>query len=179
MCGHLMPLPEVCKSLCSLSLCDPGVHASLYIILDDPLTDGDKAEMEAIKSILSSRINQHAVVLISRNSEQRTAELHKYVFESFQRQHNSCRHTKKVSTLVGRFEQMTEESRDDYLCTETFLEVQVEGLLQSRSEKIQSQGNDKNLRIYLKHALYIKTTGTNLDCPKKPTAALRNNVVSQ
>ncbi|XP_051739482.1 uncharacterized protein LOC127506743 isoform X4 [Ctenopharyngodon idella] len=160
VCGRLM-LPanfntqlseeEVCKFLCCVSLCDPGVHAILFIILDDTLTykltDGDKAKMEAIQRILSSRINKHIVVLISHNSENRKAELHNatnWSLESFQRQHNSRRHTEKVSTLVGRFEQMAGESRAGYFCTDIFLEVQVEEFLESRFEKIQSQGLREN-----------------------------------
>uniref|UniRef100_A0A8C1U1R8 AIG1-type G domain-containing protein n=2 Tax=Cyprinus carpio TaxID=7962 RepID=A0A8C1U1R8_CYPCA len=70
----LVELPALCNTLLSeedvmrqtlrcVSLCHPGVHAFLLIIPDAPLTDEDKAEMEEIQRIFSSKINKHIMVL--------------------------------------------------------------------------------------------------------------------
>ncbi|XP_051745061.1 GTPase IMAP family member 8-like isoform X2 [Ctenopharyngodon idella] len=47
-----------------VSRCDPGVHVFLLVIPAGPLNNEDKAEMENIKKIFSSRINKHLMVLI-------------------------------------------------------------------------------------------------------------------
>ncbi|XP_026066496.1 GTPase IMAP family member 8-like [Carassius auratus] len=52
------------QTLNCVSLCDPGVHVFLLIVPDAPLTDEDKAEMEEIQRIFSSRIKKHLMVLI-------------------------------------------------------------------------------------------------------------------
>ncbi|KAL1277171.1 hypothetical protein QQF64_023844 [Cirrhinus molitorella] len=46
-----------------VSLCDPGVHAFLLIIPDDPLNNEDKAEIEKIQKIINSR--EHFMVLFT------------------------------------------------------------------------------------------------------------------
>ncbi|XP_026103978.1 nucleoporin GLE1-like [Carassius auratus] len=51
------------QTLRCVSLCDPGIHVFLFIIPDGLLTDGDKAEMEEIQKIFSSRIKKHLIVL--------------------------------------------------------------------------------------------------------------------
>ncbi|XP_042571596.1 GTPase IMAP family member 8-like [Cyprinus carpio] len=63
------------QTLHCVSLCEPGVHVFLLIIPDAPLTDEDKAEMEEIQRIFSSRINKHIIILIMQDSEHQTAEL--------------------------------------------------------------------------------------------------------
>nr|XP_055038542.1 golgin subfamily A member 6-like protein 6 [Misgurnus anguillicaudatus] len=69
VCGrliNLMELPALSRlsddevmrqTLSCLSLCDPGVHVFLIIVPDDPLTDGDKEEMQAIHRIFDSGEN--------------------------------------------------------------------------------------------------------------------------
>ncbi|CAM4278029.1 unnamed protein product [Leuciscus chuanchicus] len=151
VCGHLINLeelpihfkPQLSKeelygSVICVSLCDPGINAFLIIIPDDSLTDEDRngAEMEEIQNILSSRINKHVVVLISQNLES--------AFESVQINHNLCRHTQRVSMLVRRFEQMAEGNKEDDFTRETLLEVQVGELLDSRFERIKTQGSREN-----------------------------------
>ncbi|XP_058626484.1 GTPase IMAP family member 5-like [Onychostoma macrolepis] len=47
-----------------VSLCDPGVHVFIIIFPDAPLNNEDKAEIEEIQKIFSSRINKYIMVLI-------------------------------------------------------------------------------------------------------------------
>ncbi len=68
--GHLISLVELPaliglseeevmrQTLRCVSLCHPGVHAFLLIIPDAPLNNEDKAEIEEIQRIFSSRINK-------------------------------------------------------------------------------------------------------------------------
>ncbi|CAB1317866.1 unnamed protein product [Coregonus sp. 'balchen'] len=46
-----------------VSLCDSGVHAFLLVVPLRPLTDEDKGEFETIQKVLSSRVNDFAMVL--------------------------------------------------------------------------------------------------------------------
>ncbi|RXN13384.1 GTPase IMAP family member 8-like protein [Labeo rohita] len=43
-----------------VSLCHPGVHVFIIIIPDAPINNEDKAEMEKLKRIFSTRINKHS-----------------------------------------------------------------------------------------------------------------------
>ncbi|XP_048036045.1 interferon-induced very large GTPase 1-like [Megalobrama amblycephala] len=121
-----------------VSLCDPGVHVFLLIIPDTPLTDEDKAEMEEIQRIFSSRINKHMMILIMQSSEHQTAELDEEtqsVIESFGGRHHFFGPNTQVSTLMENVEQMLEENRGEFYSTETFLEAQMKKLLQFEDMK--------------------------------------------
>ncbi|XP_071380640.1 GTPase IMAP family member 8-like [Centroberyx affinis] len=65
------PLEAVMKeSFSCLSLCDPeGVHAFILVIPVDPLTDEDKGELETIKKIFSSQINDFTMILFTVESD--------------------------------------------------------------------------------------------------------------
>ncbi|CAM4332203.1 unnamed protein product [Leuciscus chuanchicus] len=121
-----------------VSLCDPGVHVFLFIIPDAPLTDEDKAEMEEIQRIFSSRIKKHIMVLIMQNSDQTTAELNeetKSVIESFGGRHHLFGPTTQVSTLMENVEHMVEENIGGFFSTETFLEAQIKKMLKFEEMK--------------------------------------------
>ncbi|XP_051988754.1 GTPase IMAP family member 8-like, partial [Xyrauchen texanus] len=93
------------QSLHCVSLCHPGVHVFLLIIPDAPITDEDKAEMEKIQRIFSSRINKHIMVLIMQNSEHTTAELNeetKSVIESSRDDTSDVRIVMLGKTGVGK-----------------------------------------------------------------------------
>ncbi|KAK2906551.1 hypothetical protein Q8A67_005536 [Cirrhinus molitorella] len=62
-----------------VSLCHPGVHVFIIIIPDAPLNNEDRAEIEKIQRIFSSRINKHIMILIKQNSEHQTAELNEEI----------------------------------------------------------------------------------------------------
>uniref|UniRef100_A0A8C1TW92 Si:dkey-73p2.3 n=1 Tax=Cyprinus carpio TaxID=7962 RepID=A0A8C1TW92_CYPCA len=121
------------QTLHCVSLCHPGVHFFLLIIPDAPLNNEDKAEMEELQRIFSSRINKHIMILIMQNSEHQTAELNDgtwSVIESFGGRHHFFGPKTQVSTLMEKIEQMLEENRGELFSTETFLEAHMKKLLQ-------------------------------------------------
>ncbi|XP_073700564.1 interferon-induced very large GTPase 1-like [Garra rufa] len=125
-----------------VSLCHPGVHAFILIIPDAPLTDEDKAEIEEIQRIFSSRINKHILILIKQNSEHQTAELNEEtqsVIERFGGRHHLFGPKTQVSTLMEKIEQMVEENSGVCFSTETLFEAQMEKLQEfEMKKKIQS-----------------------------------------
>ncbi|XP_067237239.1 GTPase IMAP family member 8-like [Chanodichthys erythropterus] len=136
------------ETLRCLSLCDPGVHVLLLIIPDAPLTNEDKAEMEAIKRIFSSKINKHLMIFIMPSSEHQTAELNEEtqsVIESFGGQHHFFGPTTQVSTLMENIEQMVEANGGEFFSTETFLEAQMKKLLQVEEMKKKIHSLDTHL----------------------------------
>ncbi|XP_067314202.1 interferon-induced very large GTPase 1-like isoform X2 [Pseudorasbora parva] len=160
--GHLINLVELpslirlseeqvmCQTLRSVSLCHPGVHVFLLIIPDAPLTDEDKAEMEEIQRIFSSRINKHMMILIMQNSDCHTAELNEEiqaVIESFGGRHHVFGPTTEVSTLMEGVENMLEENRGEVFSTETFLEAQIKKLLQLEEMKKKIDSLETNLLL--------------------------------
>ncbi|XP_016373445.1 GTPase IMAP family member 5-like, partial [Sinocyclocheilus rhinocerous] len=145
------------QTLNCVSLCDPGVHVFLLIVPDAPLNNEDKAEMEEIQRIFSSRINKHIMILIKQNSEHQTAELNEEtqsVIQSFGGRHHFFGPTTQVSTLMENIEQMLEENRGGFFSTETLLEAQMKKLLQFEEMKkklnsleahLLSQGNEQKI----------------------------------
>ncbi|XDV23073.1 hypothetical protein PO909_027789, partial [Leuciscus waleckii] len=119
------------QTLRCVSLCDPGVHVFILIIPDAPLNNEDRAEMDKIQKIFSSRINKHTMILINQNSEDRTAELNEEtqsVIESFGGRHHFIGPDSEVSMLMEKLEQMVEANNGVYFSTETLLDVQMEKL---------------------------------------------------
>ncbi|XP_056308950.1 reticulocyte-binding protein homolog 2a-like isoform X2 [Danio aesculapii] len=116
------------QTLRCVSHCHPGVHAFLLIIPYAPLNNEDRAEMEEIQKIFSSRINKHIMILIMQNSEHQTAELNvetQVVIQSFGGRHHYFNPKTQVSTLMENIEKMLEENRGGFYSTETFLEAQM------------------------------------------------------
>ncbi|KAK2906546.1 hypothetical protein Q8A67_005531 [Cirrhinus molitorella] len=121
-----------------VSLCHPGVHVFIIIIPDALLTDEDKAEIEEIQRIFSSRINKHIMILIKQNSEHQTAELNEEtqsVIERFGGRHQFIDLNTQVSVLMEKLEQMVEENSGVCFSTETLLETQMEKLLKFEEMK--------------------------------------------
>ncbi|XP_052395585.1 GTPase IMAP family member 8-like [Carassius gibelio] len=152
------------QTLSCVSLCDPGVHAFLLIVPDAPLNNEDKAEMEEIQKIFSSRINKHLMVLIMQDSEHQTelSEETQSVIERFGGRHQFFGSKTPVSTLMEKIEQMLEENRGEFYSTETFLEAQMKKLMkyEEMKKKINSlethllsqvsrENTDDELRIVL------------------------------
>ncbi|KAL1251971.1 hypothetical protein QQF64_019767 [Cirrhinus molitorella] len=114
-----------------VSLCHPGVHVFIIIIPDGPINNEDKAEMEKIQRIFSSRINKHIMILIKQNSEHQTAELNEEtqsVIERFGGRHQFIDLNTQVSVLMEKLEQMVEENSGVCFSTETLMETQMEKL---------------------------------------------------
>ncbi|XP_050958139.1 GTPase IMAP family member 8-like, partial [Labeo rohita] len=100
-----------------VSLCHPGVHVFIIIIPDAPINNEDKAEMEKLKRIFSSRINKHVMILIKQNSEHQTEKLNEEtqsVIESFGGRHHFIDLNTQVSVLMEKLEQMVEENSGVY-----------------------------------------------------------------
>ncbi|KAL0199467.1 hypothetical protein M9458_008007, partial [Cirrhinus mrigala] len=111
------------QTLHCVSLCHPGVHVFIFIIPDAPLSNEDKAEMEEIQRIFSSRINKHIMILIKQNSERQTAELNE--------------ETQSVIQSFG--------GRRHFI--ETFLVTQMEKLM--KYEEMKKKQSEDELRIVL------------------------------
>ncbi|XP_051765867.1 repetitive organellar protein [Ctenopharyngodon idella] len=157
VCEHLISLVELPaliktqlseeevmrQTLRCVSLCDPGVHVFLIIIPDGPLNNEDRAEMEKIQKIFSSRIDKHILILIHQNPEHQTAELNEEtqsVIESFGGRHHFIGPNTQVSMLMERLMQMVEANSGVCFSTETLLEAQMEKLLkfEEMNKRIQS-----------------------------------------
>uniref|UniRef100_A0A8C2G3B1 AIG1-type G domain-containing protein n=1 Tax=Cyprinus carpio TaxID=7962 RepID=A0A8C2G3B1_CYPCA len=114
-----------------VSLCHPGVHVFIIIIPDAPINNEDKAEIEEIQRIFSSRINKHIMILIKQNSEHQTAELNEEtqtVIERFGGRHHFIDLNIQVSVLMEKLEQIIEENSGVCFSTETLMETQMEKL---------------------------------------------------
>ncbi|XP_067272663.1 GTPase IMAP family member 8-like [Pseudorasbora parva] len=119
------------QSLRCVSLCDPGVHVFIIIIPDGPLTDEDRAEMEKIQRIFSSRINKHLMILIYQNPDHQTADLNEElqsVIESFGGRHLLIGPNTHVSVLIEELKQMVQANRAVCFSTETLWDAQMEKL---------------------------------------------------
>ncbi|XP_072513028.1 uncharacterized protein [Salminus brasiliensis] len=70
----LVEIPALCythekevkyEALHCVSLCDPGVHAFLFVVPVGPLTDEHKGEMKKIQDSFSSRVKDNLIVLFT------------------------------------------------------------------------------------------------------------------
>ncbi|XP_059424760.1 golgin subfamily A member 6-like protein 24 [Carassius carassius] len=112
-------------------LCHPGVHVFILIIPDAPLNNEDRAEIEEIQRIFSSRINKHIMILIKQDSDQQTAELNEEtqsVIERFGGRHHFIGPNTQASVLMEKLKQMVEENSGDCFSTETLMEEKMEKL---------------------------------------------------
>ncbi len=156
---HLSEEEVMRQTLRCVSLCHPGVHVFIFIIPDAPLNNEDRAEIEKIQRIFSSRINKHIMILIKQNPERQTAELNEEtqsVIECLGGRHQFIDLNTQVSVLMEKLEQMVEENRGVCFSTETLMEVQMEKLEEFNEMKrrvhslqmcFQSQGNDQQICI--------------------------------
>ncbi|XP_043079765.1 GTPase IMAP family member 8-like, partial [Puntigrus tetrazona] len=115
-----------------VSLCHPGVHVFIFIVPDALLNNEDKAEMERLKRIFSSRINKHLMILIKQSSDHQTAELNEETQSAIQSlggRHHFIDPNTQVSVLMEKLQQMVEENSAVCFSTETLMEAQMEKLL--------------------------------------------------
>ncbi|KAI2645585.1 GTPase IMAP family member 4 [Labeo rohita] len=129
-----------------VSLCHPGVHVFLLVIPNASLTNEDKAEIEEIQRIFSSRINKHIMIVI--NSEHQTAELNEEtqsVIESFGGRHHFFGPKRQVSSLMENIEKTLDENKGGFFSTETFLEAQMKKLMEYEEMKRKNVSLDTRL----------------------------------
>ncbi|XP_073699553.1 uncharacterized protein [Garra rufa] len=122
-----------------VSLCDPGVHVFILIIPDAPLNNEDRAEIEEIQRIFSSRINKHIMILIKQNSEHQTAELNEEtqsVIQRFGGRHQFIDLNTQVSVLMEKLEQMVEENSGVCFSTVTLFEAHLGLDLREREDDL-------------------------------------------
>ncbi|KAL0149826.1 hypothetical protein M9458_054874 [Cirrhinus mrigala] len=96
---------------------------------DAPINNEDRAEMEKIQRIFSSRINKHIMILMKQNSEHQTAELNEEtqsVIESFGGRRHFIGLNTQVSVLMEKLEQMVQENSGVCFSIETLLVTQME-----------------------------------------------------
>ncbi|KAL1279393.1 hypothetical protein QQF64_026066 [Cirrhinus molitorella] len=153
------------QTLRCVSLCHPGVHVFLLIIPDAPLNNEDKAEIEEIQRIFSSRINKHIMILIKQDSEHQTAELNEEtqsVIERFGGRHHFFGPKTQVSTLMENIEQMLEENKGEFFSTETFLEVQMKKLVkyEEMKKKINPLETQGSMNVIRKQKLNLVLCGS-------------------
>uniref|UniRef100_A0A8C1XN28 AIG1-type G domain-containing protein n=1 Tax=Cyprinus carpio TaxID=7962 RepID=A0A8C1XN28_CYPCA len=121
-----------------VSLWHPGVHVFILIIPDAPLNNEDRAEIEEIQRIFSSRVNKHIMILRKQNSEHQTAEFNEEtqsVIERFGGRHHLIGLNTQVSELMKKLKQMVEENSGVCFSTETLMEAQMEKLKESEEMK--------------------------------------------
>ncbi|XP_016421703.1 inner centromere protein A-like [Sinocyclocheilus rhinocerous] len=136
----------------------------ILIIPDAPLNNEDRAEIEEIQRIFSSRVNKHIMILIKQNPEHQTAELNEEtqsVIERFGGRHHFIGLNTQVSELMEKLEQMVEENSGVCFSTETLMEAQMEKLqeveemkkrvhsLQTWFQSQDSRDREDDLRIVL------------------------------
>ncbi|XP_067272656.1 GTPase IMAP family member 8-like [Pseudorasbora parva] len=142
------------QSLRCVSLCDPGVHVFINIIPDGPLTDEDRAEMEKIQRIFSSRINKHLMILIHQNPDHQTADLNEElqsVIESFGGRHLLIGPNTHVSVLIEKLEQKVAANSGVCFSTETLWDAQMEKLqkfeeMKKKTHSLEMWFQSKDLR---------------------------------
>ncbi|KAG7328125.1 hypothetical protein KOW79_008069 [Hemibagrus wyckioides] len=144
MCGHPVKLVEMpalyntqfseqevrCQTLLCLSVCDPGVHAFLIIA-----SGKDKAEIEAIQMIFSSRMNNYTIYITYTNTEQDLDKATNCLIKSSKGHINACGTTE--SELLIKVEQILKHNHKSCYTTVMYLEAQVETFIKYKSENQQ------------------------------------------
>nr|XP_689287.3 GTPase IMAP family member 8-like [Danio rerio] len=108
-----------------VSLGDPGVHAFLFFISDAPLTEEDKAEMEEIQKIFSSKINKHMIIVnLKMNNQINTDPSSEISIQTFGARQFVLENSSQVPDLLQDVENMVEEN--SFYTSFMFLQAQIE-----------------------------------------------------
>ncbi|XP_073799929.1 GTPase IMAP family member 8-like isoform X2 [Danio rerio] len=122
------------QTLHCVSLCDPGVHAFLLIISDSPLTHEDKAEMEEIQKIFSSRINNHVIIVVMQEKNilsklirsRRDITHTDTLIQAFGARQFVLENSSQVPDLLQDVENMVKENRGGFYTSYMLLQAQIE-----------------------------------------------------
>ncbi|XP_045080855.1 LOW QUALITY PROTEIN: GTPase IMAP family member 8-like [Coregonus clupeaformis] len=157
-----------------VSLCDSGVHAFLLVVPFGPLTDEDKGELETIQKILSSRVNDFAMVLfrqdyipvdktavdfVEQNAD--TKRLIKIcggrykIFDA-----SKIENAKQTKELVAKIVQMMDQNKT---CYTLYMYMEAQDL--RLEAKYQSELDEKNRRIKdLEQKISNMSQGAEMEC---------------
>ncbi|KAL1277283.1 hypothetical protein QQF64_023956, partial [Cirrhinus molitorella] len=115
-----------------VSLCHPGVHVFLLIILDSPLTDEDKTEIEQIQNIFGSRVNKYLLILrvqhkdVSRQMNLVHPSATEMSIQTYGGRQFILEDSSQVPDLLQDVENMVQENRGSSYTTFMFLQAQLE-----------------------------------------------------
>ncbi|ROL48305.1 GTPase IMAP family member 4 [Anabarilius grahami] len=155
-----------------VSLCDPGVHVFLLIIPHAQLIDEDKAEIEEILKIFSSRIKNHLIALIIQEKNKMSKPINKINLfpssateTSIQTLGGHCfvlENSSQVPALLQEVENMVQKNNGRFYTTFSYLQARIElernkhraEIEKIRKDMIKTQStavtqNDDDLRIVL------------------------------
>ncbi|XP_029998197.1 GTPase IMAP family member 8-like isoform X2 [Sphaeramia orbicularis] len=141
------PQEEVMKeSFQSISLCEPeGVHAFILVLPVGPLTNEDKAELEAIHNTFSSRIRDFTVILFTVESDPTAPAVVNFVKKSNDIQELCQRYggtsvivnirgKQQVSEVLDTVDRMRLTKYKPSYTAETFGRVQIEKITELQAE---------------------------------------------
>ncbi|XP_037398886.1 calponin homology domain-containing protein DDB_G0272472-like isoform X2 [Pygocentrus nattereri] len=123
------------ETLHCVSVCDPGVHAFLLLIPEGCLTDEDKGVIEKIQKVFGSGINNHTIVLISQQSQNKelNASVTK-VIKEFGVQYKFVDSKTDATQLVTFFKSFHSKSKDGCYTMASYANAQVETQLQYKRQ---------------------------------------------
>ncbi|KAI4884938.1 hypothetical protein NFI96_007365 [Prochilodus magdalenae] len=142
----LLEMPTLCNTQLSeeevmretrrcVSLCDPGVHAFLFIVPEDRLTDEDKGEMKMIQRIFGSRLSNHVIAVIVQGSQSKPLdEAVKTDIMAWGKQHIFITAETEVKPLITCCEKLLAENKGRQYTMDMYLDAQVESHLHYKRE---------------------------------------------
>ncbi|XP_066538409.1 GTPase IMAP family member 8-like [Hoplias malabaricus] len=150
LCGRLISLVELPalyntelseedvmrKALHCVSRCDPGVHAFLLIVPENPFTDEDRGEMEKIQRVFGPNFKNHTMAVIAKEPQQETGILDdgsKRIIETFSG-YVSASDDDFSLKLLDQVEKILEQNNRSYYTTAEYLEAHVKALKKYKSE---------------------------------------------
>ncbi|XP_049331693.1 GTPase IMAP family member 8-like [Astyanax mexicanus] len=161
VCGRLISLVELPalyssqlseeevmrETLRCVSLCDPGVHAFLFIIPEGRLTDEDKGELEKIQRIFGLKLNSYIIVFISTENLKDAVldDVIRKVAESGKVHVCVLETNIDKSVILQKVELVVEKNSGSCYTSNMYLEAQVETQLKYKSEIKDPKKNIHNL----------------------------------
>ncbi|KAI4876658.1 hypothetical protein NFI96_026502 [Prochilodus magdalenae] len=142
----LLEMPTLCNTQLSeeevmhetrrcVSLCDPGVHAFLFIVPEGRLTDEDKGEMKMIQRIFGSKLSNHVIAVTVQGSQSKPLdEAVKTDIMAWAKQHIFITAETDVKPLITCCEKLLAENKGRQYTMDMYLDAQVESHLQYKRE---------------------------------------------
>uniref|UniRef100_A0A3B1J0M6 AIG1-type G domain-containing protein n=1 Tax=Astyanax mexicanus TaxID=7994 RepID=A0A3B1J0M6_ASTMX len=124
------------ETFCCVSLCDPGVHAFLFILPEGRLTDEDKGELEKIQRIFGLKLNSYTIAFISTENLKDAVldDVIRDVAESGKVHVCALETNIDKSVFLQKFEHVVEKNSGSCYTSNMYLEAQMETQLKYKSE---------------------------------------------